>query len=244
MKFASKRFCAFILMGLLFLIFGCGETETNVPSTKLIASMVTSSADSTTHSHSITIPFIDISASPVSDIFQYRSVASNSHSHVVAITKQQMIDINNGMKLALTSSTSDSGIAHTHVWDIQGGSLLYEKNCYNCHTNDKRGHTPMNVSFNSSQTSSVINPGNAPLSNSASTTPDPNYSPSANVVLDGATLYNANCFTCHLELASSTKPNRTYAQIKNAISGNIGGMYSLGTLSDAQIQAIANALVK
>lgn len=231
-------------MGFLILIFGCGEKETNVPSTKITASVVSSSTDTTAHSHTVIIPFTDISALPVFDVFQYRSGTINTHSHVIAITKQQIIDINNGMRLTIASSTSDSGTGHTHLWNIQGGSILYEKNCYNCHTNDKRGHTPMNVSFNSSQTSSVINPGNAPLSDSASAVPDPNYSPSTAVLLDGATLYSANCATCHLTLASSTKSNRTFAQIKNAIIGNTGGMYSLGTLSDLQIQAIADVLVK
>jgi mono/diheme cytochrome c family protein len=190
------------------------------------------------------MPFTDISASPVSDVFQYRSGITNNHSHVIALTKQQMIDLNNGMRLALTSSSSNLGDSHSHTWSVQGGSVLYEKNCYNCHSNDKRGNSPMNVSFNSSQTSSVMNPSNAPLSSSASAVPDPNFSSSTAVVSDGVALYNANCSSCHSALASSTKSNKTFTQIKNAISGNAGGMSSLGSLSDAQIQAIANALVK
>jgi mono/diheme cytochrome c family protein len=244
MRFATKRLHTLLLVGCSVLVFGCGEKETNAPSVKLSASVVTSSADTSAHTHTIAIPFTDISASPASDVFQYRSGIVNGHSHVIAITKQQMIDLNNGMRLVLTSSASDTGASHTHSWSVQGGNLLYEKNCYNCHSNDKRGHSPMNVSFNSSQTTSVMNPNNAPQSISASAVPDPNYSTSPAVVLDGVVLYNANCSSCHSALASSTKSNKTLTQIKNAISGNSGGMSSLGSLSDAQIQAIANALVK
>ena len=244
MKYASKRLNTLLLVGCSFLVFGCGEKETNAPSVKLTASVVTSASDTTAHTHTVSVPFTDISASPASDVFQYRSDIINGHSHVVAITKQQMIDLNNGMRLGLTSSSSNAGASHTHSWAVQGGNILYEKNCYNCHSNDKRGHSPMNVSFNSSQTSSVMNPSNAPLSSSVSAVPDPNYSTSTAIVLDGAALYNSNCSSCHSTLASSTKSNKTFTQIKNAISGNSGGMSSLGSLSDAQIQAIANALVK
>jgi mono/diheme cytochrome c family protein len=125
-----------------------------------------------------------------------------------------------------------------------GGSILYDKNCYNCHSNDKRGHSPMNVSFNSSQTSAVINPGTAPLSSSPSTTPDPNYQTPTIVAVNGAELYAASCESCHGLLATSTKLNRSFSVIKAAIVNNSGGMASLGALSDLQLQAIANALVK
>jgi mono/diheme cytochrome c family protein len=82
----------------------------------------------------------------------------------------------------------------------------------------------------------VINPAGAPLSTSTAVTPDPNYSTSTVVSLDGSALYAANCAGCHGPLATSSKQNRTFSQIK-------GGMGSLG-LTDAQLQAIATALVK
>jgi mono/diheme cytochrome c family protein len=104
----------------------------------------------------------------------------------------------------------------------------------------------MNVSFNTGQASAVVNPSGAPLSTSMAATPDPNYLTNTSVLLDGAALYSANCSaaTCHGPLASSTKLNKTFAQIKLAISSNSGGMASLGGLTDAQLQAIATALVK
>ncbi|MDD2737028.1 MAG: cytochrome c [Desulfuromonadaceae bacterium] len=242
LKMALAGFCVLVASALQF---GCGnEGETNVPAIKLTASVVASSADVTDHVHTVTIPFTDISAAPASDVYQFRSEVSSGHSHVIAISKQQMIDLNNGMRLALTSSTPNSGTSHTHSWSIQGGSLLYEKNCYNCHSNDKRNHSPMNVSFNSSQTMAVINPGTAPLSTSSAAIPDPNYSASTVVSLDGTSLYAANCAGCHGVLATSTKQNKTINQIKTSITGNSGGMASLGGLSDAQLQAIATALIK
>jgi mono/diheme cytochrome c family protein len=240
----KKSAFAFTLLTVIVLVFGCGEKETNVPAVKLTASAVTSQSDATLHTHTVSIPFTDVSASPVADIYQYRSDTIDGHSHVIALTKQQMIDINNGMRVVITSSAPNSGITHTHSWSIQGGDLLYEKNCYNCHSNDKRGHSPMNVSFTASQTDSVINPGGATLSASPSTIPDPNYMQSTVVSLDGVSLYTTNCASCHGALATSSKQNKTVSQIKSAISANRGGMASLGALSDAQLQAIATALVK
>jgi len=237
---------AFALSILSALGSGCGEHETNVPATKLTASVITSQADTSTHTHSVTIPFTDVSASPASDVYQYRSDVSNGHSHVIALSKQQVIDVNNGLRLVLDSSTPSAGTSHKHTWNVQGGDVLYEKNCYNCHSNDKRGRSPMNVSFNASQTSAVISPSGAPTSISQAATPDPAYSSSTAVVnLDGPSLYAANCSatSCHGSLANSTKLNKSYSQIKAAI-GNIGQMASLGSLTDAQLQAIAAALVK
>lgn len=59
---------------------------------------------------------------------------------------------------------------------------------------------------------------------------------------DGVALYGTNCAGCHNPLASSTKKNRTAAQIQAAINGNVGGMGFLSTLTAAQVQAIADVL--
>jgi mono/diheme cytochrome c family protein len=224
------------------LLSGCGGGETNSPATKLTASALQSSTDSA-HQHSASIPFVDVSAAPAVGGYQYRSDAAGGHSHVIALSQQQMSDLNNGMQMTLVSSAPSSGAAHTHTWSIQGGSVLYEKNCYNCHSNDKRGQNPMNVVLSASQTSAVKSPGSAPVSTSTAATPDPNYSPVASAAPDGVALYASQCAGCHNPLATSTKTNRTAAQIRTAISG-IGQMNSLGGLSDAQLQAIATVLVK
>lgn len=60
--------------------------------------------------------------------------------------------------------------------------------------------------------------------------------------IDGAALYSQYCAGCHGALASSNKRKATASQIQAGISGNIGGMGSLSSLSAAQIQAIATAL--
>ena len=130
MDCVKKVFCALTLLMVSTLVFGCvggggdSEGKTNSPANKLTASAVTSQPSDITvpgHTHIVSIPFTDFSASPATDIYQYRSDTSNGHSHVIALTKQQMIDINNGMRVVVTSSTSDTGADHTHTWSIQGG---------------------------------------------------------------------------------------------------------------------------
>lgn len=100
----------------------------------------------------------------------------------------------------------------------------------------------MNVDFNASQTSAVKSPESAPLSTAAPAIPDPNYQ-STTTALDGAALYAGACASCHGTLASTTKANRTAAQISASIT-SVGSMNSLSTLTPAQVQAIATALVK
>jgi mono/diheme cytochrome c family protein len=59
---------------------------------------------------------------------------------------------------------------------------------------------------------------------------------------DGAALYATACAGCHGELGASTKRGSTTVQIQNAISGDVGGMGRLSSMSSADIQAIASAL--
>src|SRR5712691_10965355 len=61
---------------------------------------------------------------------------------------------------------------------------------------------------------------------------------------NGAALYASNCQGCHGSLAASNVSNRTLAGIKAAIVGNVGGMGFLSSLTDADLQAIANALIQ
>jgi len=234
----------FTLLIVVTLVAGCGESETNSPGVKLTASAVTSQVDISAHTHAVSIPFTDFSSAPAADTYQYRSDTVNGHSHVIALTKQQMTDINNGLRVEIVSSSPDAGLDHTHTWSIQGGVLLYEKFCYNCHTNDKREHNPMNVTFNSSQIGAVKNPASASLSIAPPATPDPNFVPGTVVTTpDGVSLYASNCEGCHGVLVSTTKPNRTAAQIRTAIN-NVGTMGYLSPLTDAELQAIEAALVK
>ncbi len=62
--------------------------------------------------------------------------------------------------------------------------------------------------------------------------------------LDGPALYQLHCAGCHGSLAQTAKPNRTASSITGSINLNVGGMGSLSSLSQAEIQAIAQALVR
>lgn len=165
------------------LIAGCGGgTGDNIPAVKLTASAVVSEL-SNGHGHNVEIPFSNISSVPAADLFQYRGSDNTGHSHVIALSGQQMIDLNNGMRLTVTSSAQSSGAAHSHVWNLPGGSVLYDKYCYNCHTNDKRGQDQnrMNAGLRplsvASQISAIINPAAAPLSTATAAVPDPLFTP-------------------------------------------------------------------
>lgn len=59
---------------------------------------------------------------------------------------------------------------------------------------------------------------------------------------DGAALYTANCAGCHGALATSRKLGATVVRVQNALSGNVGGMGFLTSLTAADIQAIVTAL--
>src|SRR5437899_12554627 len=59
---------------------------------------------------------------------------------------------------------------------------------------------------------------------------------------NGAALYASKCQGCHGSLATSNISNRTVAGTKAAIAGNVGGMGFLASLTDAELQAISNAL--
>jgi mono/diheme cytochrome c family protein len=193
----KKVLVFFVVAALSTMQFGCGDDETNAPAVKLTASTVSSSATNA-HQHNVSIPFVDISAAPVAGGYQYRSDTVNGHSHVIALSQLQVVDLNNGMQLTLVSSVPNLGTSHTHTWGLQGGSVLYEMNCYNCHSNDKRGQNPMNVSFNASQTSAVKSPGTQPTSTSPAAIPDPNYVPSTtSTLVDAVSLYASRCAGCH-----------------------------------------------
>jgi hypothetical protein len=72
------------------------------------------------------------------------------------------------------------------------------------------------------------------LSSTISPTPVIVTQPAAPAI-DGAALYNSLCTGCH----ANSKRNRPVASIQAAISGNVGGMGSLGYLTPAQLQAIS-----
>jgi hypothetical protein len=114
---------------------------------------------------------------------------------------------------------------------------------HNCHGNNKRGSSRMpGTSYTplASQQAALANPAAAYLSTAPAVIP--NITPPPPPTLDGAALYYSSCSFCHGPIATSSKRGSSVTQIKNAIATPFTGMGSLNTLTDAQIQAIADAI--
>jgi mono/diheme cytochrome c family protein len=201
MKMNLKFVCTLLVaVALSALQSGCGEKgETNPPAVKLTASTVASSTVNS-HTHSVSIPFADVSDATVSSDYQYRSyTASDGHSHVIALSNQQMIDLNNGKQMILNSSLQNSGVDHTHTWSLLGGSVLYERTCYNCHSNDHINPTKLmnDGGLNAAQKSALKSPGSAPASLATPAIPDATYVPPTTVTRTGAQIFAGICSMCH-----------------------------------------------
>ena len=177
---------------MLALLFGCGESEeTNAPAVKLTASTVTS-ATASGHTHAASIPFADLGTSTDKT---YQSSSAAGHTHYIALSPQQFTDLNDGKRVIVTSTT-DNG--HTHSWEIQGGAVLYESMCYNCHSNDQRGAPGMgSTPSQASQRNALQNPAGAPLSTASPATPNPTPNPTPTPTT-GQAVYDTNCAGCHL----------------------------------------------
>ena len=172
MKFSLKRMVSAAALALVLVnLTGCGE-GTNTPSTKLTASTVAS--DSTAnHTHTVNIPFSDLGGTKS---VNYRSSIISGHSHVIALSGGQLTDLNNGLRVVVTSTPAATD-GHTHTWNILGGNMVYESICYNCHSNDKRGVSQMNSSQPplQSQKNALQSPSTQPTSQADSIIPDPNF---------------------------------------------------------------------
>jgi mono/diheme cytochrome c family protein len=217
---------------------GCGGGDgSDKPDVQLSASEVTAGTTND-HTHTVSIPFSDLGTTVQ---VNYTSSSTSGHTHLIALSPQQVSDLITGMRVIVTSTAAlDS---HTHTWEIMGGNILYESRCYNCHGNDKRGSSRMpgkDYTPLASQQAALANPSGAPLSTAPPVTPG--ITPPPPPTLDGAALYSSNCSTCHGPLATSSKRGSSVTQIKNAIATASTGMGSLNNLTDAQIQAIADAI--
>lgn len=140
---------------------------------------------------------------------------------------------------------------------VADGAALYAANCAGCHgalaSSNKIGITISRLqnSINSNiagmgtlsrLTVSEVQAIVTVLTPSTPTpTPAPGPAPTPAPV-DGATLYAVKCAGCHGALATSSKAGATAARTQNAISGNIGGMGYLSTLSATDIAAIVAVL--
>ncbi len=131
------------------------------------------------------------------------------------------------------------------------GPTLYANNCASCHgplatsTKLNRTSTQIQVAITANAggvmgaLSSLTPTQVQAIADALVTTTPPPPPPT-----DGPALYASNCAACHNPLATSTKLNRTATQIQVAITANAGGvMGTLSSLTPAQVEAIATALV-
>jgi len=130
------------------------------------------------------------------------------------------------------------------------GLTLYSENCSGCHgaidATTKPGRTAAEIqdaiNNNTGGMRNLVPLSPAELQAIADTLQAVSPPPPSPAAPDGSTLYQDNCSGCHGPLEESTKAGRTAADISSAISGNVGGMGYLSTLTAGGIQAIANVL--
>ena len=135
------------------------------------------------------------------------------------------------------------------------GAALYTANCAGCHgalaTSAKKGATAAQIQVRmyttpyakSTLTTAEIQAIADALSATppTTTTPPPTTTtPPPTTTVDGAALYTANCAGCHGPLATSAKKGATAAQIQVRMYTT---PYAKSTLTAAEIQAIADALL-
>jgi mono/diheme cytochrome c family protein len=156
--------------------------------------------------------------------------------------------------LAVQDANNVTGVASTVVvinaLPATDGPTLYANNCQGCH-NPLASSTKLNRTATQIQSAITANAGGVMGSLSGLTSAQIQAIATALVSVtppppptDGPTLYANNCQGCHGPLATSSKLNRTAAQIQTAITYNAGNvMGTLSGLTPTQISAIATALV-
>jgi len=188
-------------------------------------------------------------------------LASSSKAGRSATAIQAAIDNNIGSMGYLTTLSNSEvqliadALVVTDAGDTGGGNTpvdgptLYSANCAGCHgdlsNTGKPGRTSTqiqaaidgdvggmgylaNLTMQEVQAIADALPAAPPV--------DPTLPP------DGIALYNNECAGCHGNLANTSKPGRTAAEIQAAIDANIGNMGYLSSLAGEEVQAIADAL--
>ena len=143
-KITISMFLTLCLMMSFAVMTGCGNGEDDEegnagpqPSTITIAS----NADATGHVHSIQFILNDFSNPPDAGV-SYTSTVTDGHSHDLTLTSTQLADVYGGRNMDATSSVAGDP-AHSHVWTLHSGNILYKQNCESCHGSGKLG-TPAN----------------------------------------------------------------------------------------------------
>jgi mono/diheme cytochrome c family protein len=128
------------------------------------------------------------------------------------------------------------------------GAVLYEANCADCHgalaVSSKTGVTLSRLQTAISKDTGGMGSLSAltAVELQAIVAELNPVTPPATPSTDGVLLYGINCATCHNALATSTKKGITLIRLQDAVAGDIGTMGSLSALTNAQLQAIVDAL--
>ena len=183
-------------------------------------------------------------------------LASSSKLNKTAAQIQAAINANTGGMGGLSSLTptqvqaiADALVTASPPPPPTDGPTLYANNCSACH-----GPLASSSKLNktSGQIQAAIDANTGGMGGLSTLTPTEvqaiadalvSAAPPPPPPTDGQTLYANNCSGCHGPLATSSKLNKTAAQIQAAINANTGGMGGLSSLTSAQVQAIADALV-
>lgn len=128
-------FLPLCLVMIFAILTGCGNDINAGPQPTTIT--IDSNADATGHVHNIQFVLTDFSNPPDTGMSYTSSVADN-HSHTLELTKQQLSDVYGGLDLNANSSVAGAP-AHSHVWTLHSGNILYTQNCERCHGASKLG---------------------------------------------------------------------------------------------------------
>ncbi len=157
----------------------------------------------------------------------------------------------------------DFGEHQSFTLSKNDGVILYNNNCSRCHGIDINSSTKLGRSADQITNAIDLNMGGMGEYSFLSTAEinaialalSPIVSDSINgsdplSVVDemvaaspGVELYQTNCMQCHGDISVSTKHNKTFLDIQNAIDQNIGGMGEYSFLTLSEVEQIADALV-
>jgi mono/diheme cytochrome c family protein len=141
---------------------------------------------------------------------------------------------------------------------IAEGRALYESKCAGCHGNIDATDLMTPITFTDIRSAIAVNRGgmrtltatsdadlqliadaiNTPIAQN----PPPPATVQPGAVPDGAAVYASRCAACHGAIASSNKIGTTVERVQSAITGNVGRMGSLSSMTALEVQAVVAAL--
>ena len=128
------------------ILTGCGgeDDDEGHEGPQPTAITIASNADATGHGHDMQLILNDFS-SPPAGVTSYTSTATDAHTHDLTLTNTELADVYGGQNMDATSSVAGAP-AHSHVWTIHSGNILYKQNCERCHGSDELGTSAGRIS--------------------------------------------------------------------------------------------------